>query len=123
MNETIPPVQPQSQPDHLWVVLCHLSALAMFVVPIGGNLLGPLIIWLIKKQEYPSVDLHGKESLNFQLSMTIYMLIAGLLMFVVIGIVLLPLIVIANVVLIIIAAVKASNRELYRYPLTIKFID
>jgi uncharacterized protein len=117
-----PPIQQHSPPDNIWVVLCHLTALTLFIGIPFGNIIGPLIIWLIKKHEFPSVDAHGKESLNFQISMTIYTLIAGLSVFILVGFILLPAVLIANLVLVIIAAIKASNREFYRYPLTIRLI-
>ena len=113
---------PTAAPDRTWDVLCHVSALAGFVVPFG-NILGPLILWLIKKQELPSVDAHGKESLNFQISVTIYMAIAAVLVLVVIGFFLMIGLAIAAIVLVVIASIKASNGELYRYPMTIRFIN
>jgi uncharacterized protein len=113
---------PALAPDRTWDVLCHISALAGFVVPFG-NILGPLIIWLIKKNEVPSVDAHGKESLNFQISVLIYMAVAAVLVLVVIGFFLLIGIAIAAIVLVVIASIKASNGELYRYPLTIRFLN
>ena len=103
-----------------WGMLCHLSALAWFL-PFG-HVLGPLMVWLLKKEDHPFIDEQGKESLNFQISMTIYGFIAGLSIFIGIGIVLLPVIFIADIGLTIIAAIKASNGEDYRYPLTIRLI-
>ena len=70
----------------------------------------------------PSVNEHGKESVNFQISMTIFTIIAALSTLLLIGFVLLPAIVVLNIVLVIIAGVKAANGEFYRYPLTIRFI-
>jgi uncharacterized Tic20 family protein len=113
---------PSAAPDRTWDVLCHISALAGFVVPFG-NILGPLILWLIKRQELPSVDAHGKEALNFQISVTIYMAVAAVLMLVIIGFFLMIGIAVAAIVLVVIAAVKASNGELYRYPLTIRLVN
>jgi hypothetical protein len=95
--------------------------LAGFVVPFG-NILGPLIVWLIKKSEIPSVDAHGKESLNFQISVLIYLAVSAVLVLVLVGVFLMMAIAIAAIVLVVIAAIKASNGELYRYPLTIRFI-
>jgi uncharacterized protein len=115
MDNTVP------KPDRTWDVLCHVSALAGFIIPLG-NIIGPLIIWLIKKQELPSVDAHGKESLNFQISVSIYMLVSVVLMLVLIGFLLMIVVAIGAIVLIIIASVKAGNGEFYRYPLTIRFI-
>jgi uncharacterized protein len=104
-----------------WEVLCHIAALAGYLIPFG-NIIGPLVIWLIKRSEVPDVDHHGKEAMNFQISVTIYLLISALLVFVVIGIPLLILIGLGALVLTIVAAVKASSGQLYRYPLTIRFI-
>ena len=104
-----------------FTMLCHLSAFAGLFVPLG-NIWGPLVFWLIKREELPEVDLHGKESLNFQISMTIYLFVSALLMLVLIGIPLLIGGAIFWVVAVIIGSVRANNGELYRYPLTIRFI-
>ena len=56
--------------ENIWAILCHLSALALFIIPPIGQILGPLLIWLIKKNGMPSVNEEGKKSLNFQISMT-----------------------------------------------------
>lgn len=105
-----------------WGMICHLAALAGFVGIPFGNLLGPLIVWLIKKEEYPFVDEQGKESLNFQISMTIYAFVALLLCLVLIGFILLIALVVVDVLFIIIASIKTSKGESYSYPATIKFI-
>ena len=107
--------------EKTWGMLCHLTALSQFIGIPFGHLIGPLVIWLIKKDEYPFVNEQGKASLNFQLSMTIYAIIAGILCLVVIGIFLLIAIAIADLVLIIIASVKVSNDEKFVYPFTIQF--
>jgi uncharacterized Tic20 family protein len=106
----------------LWAMLTHLTALCGFIGVPFGHLIGPLIIWLIKKDQFPLVDDQGKESLNFQLSMTIYGIVAGILSFVVIGIPLLIALVLADIILVIIASVAANKGQLYRYPLTIRFL-
>src|SRR5438876_8735377 len=62
-----------------WTVLCHASALAGLFFHFLGHLFGPLIVWLVKRGDSPEIDAHGKESLNFQLSMLIYDVIAGIL--------------------------------------------
>jgi len=61
----------------IWNVLCHATALAGFFVPWAGHILGPLIIWLAKRGDSPEIDAHGKESLNFQISMLIYNVMSG----------------------------------------------
>jgi len=118
MNETT-----QSGNVRTWCVACHLSALAGFVLPAFGHVLGPLIVWLIKRGDSPEIDAHGKEALNFQISMLIYNLVAGVLCLVLIGFALLAVLHILNVVFVIIAALKASEGQMYRYPLTIRLIN
>src|SRR5260370_23443313 len=105
-----------------WKVLCHATALAGFFVPWAGHILGPLIIWLAKRSDSPEIDEHGKESLNFQISMLIYNVIAGVLCLVLIGFVLLFILHILNLVLLIIASIQASEGKFYRYPLAIRLI-
>ena len=102
-------------------MLCHLSALAGFIIPLG-NIIGPLVFWLIKKNEFPTVAAHGKESLNFQISMLIYAIVSGILCIVFIGFLLLAAVGITSLVCVIIASVKASNGVPFRYPLTIRFL-
>ena len=108
----------------MWAMFCHLAGLAAFVpvVPVLGGIIGPLIIWQIKKDEYPFVDEQGKEAVNFQISILIYELVAALLCFACVGCVLLPAVIVFDVVFLVIAAIKANNGHHYRYPLTIRFI-
>ena len=105
-----------------WTVLCHATALAGFFVPWAGHILGPLIVWLAKRGDSPEIDGHGKESLNFQISMLIYSLIAGVLCLVLVGFVLLVILHVLNLVLVIIASIQASEGKLYRYPISIRLI-
>jgi uncharacterized Tic20 family protein len=104
-----------------WGMFAHLAALAGFVIPFG-NLIGPLIIWQVKKDEMPFVADQGKESLNFQITVTIAAIVCFVLMVVLIGFLLLPLVGLAALVFIVIAAVKANQGEAYRYPLTLRLI-
>ena len=110
----------------MWAMICHLSALAGLVVPVVGCIIGPLIVWQIKKEEFPFVDEQGKEAVNFQISMTLYLLISAILWiplsFVCIGILIPVAISIVDLVFLLIAAVKANDGHHYRYPLTIRFI-
>jgi len=119
--------QPQPSPEvskdaRMWAMFCHLAGLCAFIVPAVGNIVGPLIIWQIKKDEYPFVDEQGKEALNFQISMTIYGLISAALTFVCVGFFLLAAVAVVDLVFLLIAAVKANNGQAYRYPLSIRFI-
>jgi uncharacterized Tic20 family protein len=105
-----------------WATVCHLSALSTFVgVPLG-NVLGPLVVWLLKRNDYPFVDDQGKEALNFQISMTLYGIIAGILVILLVGIALLALVAVADFILVIVASMKANDGERYRYPFTIRLI-
>jgi uncharacterized protein len=106
-----------------WAVLCHASALLGVFFHFLGHIFGPLIVWLVKRGESPEIDAHGKESLNFQLSMLIYDVIAGILCVILIGIPILILLWVANTVLVIVASLKASEGQLYRYPFTIRFLN
>ncbi len=110
-----------SDDERLWAMLCHLSTFVGYVVPFG-HVIAPLVIWLIQREKLPLVDDQGKEAVNFQISMTIYYLVAGLSIFIVIGCVLLPAALIFDLVVTIIAAVKANQGVAYRYPLCIRFI-
>lgn len=128
---TVPP-NPESQ-ARTWNMLCHLSALSACLGVPFGNVLGPLIVWQIKKNEIPSVDVHGKAALNFQITFTLASLAAGtitfLLVLMCIGWLLLPLLIglisimsIGWLVFTIIASIKASNGETYQYPWSLTLI-
>ena len=108
--------------DNSLAVLMQLLGFAGFVFPMG-NILAPLILWLIKRTDSPYLDRIGKEAINFQISYTIYAIAAGLLCFVLIGLLLFPILFVAWVVLMVIAAVKTSNGEEYRYPFTIRLLQ
>jgi uncharacterized protein len=142
MSESIPPIEPapvyvQSN-TRGWEVMCHLSSLLGMFGMLGGiplgNIVAPLIVWLIKRNDSLGVDAHGKESLNFHISWTLYALVAsGVttgLMFLLIGFLMLPFLLVGlaigwvvMLILTIIASIKASNGQLYRYPLTIRFLS
>src|SRR4051794_16164375 len=97
---------------HRWGMLCHLSALSGFIIPLG-HLLGPLLVWALKREDDAFVESQGKESLNFQISVTIYGIVAGLLIFAFVGMILLPALLVADLALTIIAALKAGKGENY----------
>lgn len=125
INNTNPPapVTPMDpKKERTWATFCHITALIAFLGIPFGNILGPFIVWILKKNEMPLVDEEGKESLNFQISMSIYILIAGLLCLVFVGFLLLFPLIIADLVLVIIASIKISNNETFKYPFTIRLI-
>ena len=102
-------------------MFCHLSGLVGYIIPFG-NIVAPLIIWQMKKESSAYIDYHGKEAVNFQIALTIYMVIAALSIIVLIGVVLAPLIGIAGLVLMIMAAIKAKDGEHYRYPFIFRLL-
>lgn len=106
-----------------WGMFVHLAALATFVLPIAGNIIGPLIIYLIKKDEYDFVKQEGVEALNFQITWSIIFTISAILIVIGIGVLMLIGFGLAWLVLVIVASVSASNGQSYRYPLTIRFIQ
>ena len=131
--QDVPPtLQPASGSDvaeRQWAIGIHLSALLGFAGPHLLNVVGPLIIWLIRKQESPYLDAVGKRVLNFQISYSLYGFVAatliGLLWWLVIGLFLVPLYVIIAVAWLlftIIGAMKENNGEAYEFPFVIKFL-
>jgi uncharacterized Tic20 family protein len=104
-----------------WGMYCHLAAFAGLLFPFG-NVIGPLIIWILKKEEYPFVDQEGKESLNFQITVSIAVMIAGLLSVVLIGIPLLIAIAIFTLVFVIKAIMETNEGRPYRYPYNLRLI-
>lgn len=111
-----------SETERNWSMLCHLSAMAGFLFPFGG-IIGPLICWLSKKDESAWVDINGKAALNFQISILLYVILAIPLCFIIIGIPIVLLLLTFKIICIIIASVKASKGEVFRYPLQIPFIQ
>jgi uncharacterized Tic20 family protein len=102
-----------------WAALAHLSAFVMFLgIP---SLAGPFVAW-IWKRDLPYVDEQAKEALNFNISFLIYGAVSAILILALVGLVLLPAVFITWFVLVIVAAVRASAGEDYRYPMTIRFI-
>ena len=106
-----------------WAAFIHASALLGVFFHFPGHLLGPLIIWLVKRDSSPELDAHGKEAVNFQISMLIYNVIAAVFCLVLVGFVFLAILWVLNAIFAIIAAIKASDGEFYRYPMTIRFIQ
>lgn len=111
-----------SREEKNWGSICHLSAFTGFVFPPLGFILGPLVVWLIKKDEIPYVNDQGKEALNFQLTMFIVFIVSCLLTLLLIGFLLLMFWAIFQFIIIIVAAIRASDGICYRYPVTIRFI-
>jgi uncharacterized Tic20 family protein len=111
-----------SETERNWSMLCHLASFAGFFFPFGG-IIGPLICWLTRRDESSWVNINGRASLNFQLSMLLYMVLAIPLCFIIIGIPIIIALGTLKIVCVIIASVKAPKGELFRYPLVIPFIQ
>lgn len=121
MSDEQLPLPTPSQEVRQWAMFCHLSALLGIWIPFG-NLIGPLILWQMKRETDPFIDAQGKEALNFQITVAIAATISFFLMLVIIGFFLLGLIAIGALVLTIIAGVKANEGVPYRYPFTWRLI-
>ena len=104
-----------------WAMFLHLSNLAGFIVPLAGWVL-PIVIWQLKKEEMPGLDPHGKVATNWIISEFIYATISAILLIVVIGLPLLIALAVVGVIFPVIGGLKASNGEVWRYPLSINFL-
>jgi hypothetical protein len=111
-----------SSEERNWGMFCHLSALAGFIIPFG-NIIGPLIIWLVKRDQFPFVNDQGKESLNFQISILIYIAVSAVLALLLIGFLLMAAVGVFCLIMVIMASIKANEGVAYRYPLCIRFIN
>ena len=103
-------------------LLAHLLGLAGFIFPFG-NIIGPLIVYLIKKDQSPFIRAHSVEALNFQISMTIYAIVSAVLVLIFIGFLMLLAVGIISIICMILAAIKAADGQFYRYPLTIRLVS
>jgi uncharacterized protein len=115
MGEEFAPTTLPSSDEKTMAILSHILALV-------SSFIGPLIIYLIKKDESAYVAEHAKESLNFQITMIIFYIISCVLIIILIGFLLIWLLSIANLVLVIIATIKASENKMYRYPINFRLI-
>lgn len=110
-----------SQDARTWAMLCHLSALSGLITGIGF-LLGPLVVWLIKKDEDPFIDEQGKEAVNFQITMLLAGIVSALLVIVIIGVFLALLVGAVAIIMPIIGGIKANNGEHYSYPFALRLV-
>lgn len=117
----IEPTQPIAEPGmpgpeaRKWALIAHLSGFLGCLIPFG-SLIGPLLVWQLKKDQDVFIDDQGKEAMNFQISVAIAALLCVLLMVIVIGFLLIWVVIIGAVILMIIAAIKANEGKAYRYP-------
>jgi hypothetical protein len=104
-----------------WAMFIHFGLLAGFVVPMAG-LVVPIVLWQIKKEELPGVDIHGKIVTNWIISSVIYGAICIPLFFLIIGIPMLIALGICTIVFPIVGGIKANHGEVWPYPLSIQFL-
>ncbi|AQG82536.1 orotate phosphoribosyltransferase [Spirosoma montaniterrae] len=105
----------------MWAMLAHLSALTGLFTVVG-SVVGPLIVWQVQKERSAFVDFHGKEALNFNITIAIASAISFVLFLLLVGFVLIWIVGAVWLIFTLIAAVKANNGEYYRYPLTFRFV-
>jgi uncharacterized Tic20 family protein len=116
----LPPVETNPEARQ-WGMFAHIASLAGFIIPFG-NFVGPLVVWLMKKDQMPFVNDQGKESMNFQITVLIAAIIAGATICIGIGFILLPIVGIAAAIMAILAGIKANEGIPYRYPFTLRLI-
>jgi len=120
---TAPPiVGTPSTEERQWGLFAHLSALIGLVIPLG-NVIGPLIIWQVKKDTMPFASEQAKEALNFNITVAIAAIVCFVLFLVLIGMMLLPLVGLFWLIFTILAAVKANEGVQYRYPFTLRLVN
>ena len=101
---------------------CNFAMLA-HVLGIFTGFVGALIIWLLKKDDSAFINEEAREALNFQITITIGYLVASVLMFILIGMLLLPILYVANIIFCILGAVAASKGQSYRYPFALRLVQ
>jgi len=121
-NSTAAPSAAPTENERTWGMLAHLSALAGLVVPLIGIVLGPLVVWLAKRDESVFVAAHAKEALNFNISVLLGAIVCMLLMLVFIGVLLGTALFIAWLVMTLVAAIKASEGHPYQYPFSLRLV-
>ena len=126
--EVAPAIAPRDADERMWAMFGHLAAFTAFITGLGC-VLGPLIVWLVKRETMPFAGDQAKEALNFNISVIIAAIGLWILTVITLGIGLLltiPLglaLCVAWLVLTIVAAVKANNGEHYRYPFTLRLVN
>jgi len=126
-NETTTPPAPAPSQElrsdsRNWAMAGHLSAFVVFVgIPIP--VLGPLVVWLLKRDDDAYAEWHAREALNFNLSIMIYTIMSAILIIALVGLILLPVVLMSWFVLVILGSVKASSGGYFRYPMTIRFVS
>ncbi len=108
--------------ERLWATFIHLAGLGGFILPTA-SIFAPLILWLMKRKTSPFIDDHGREAVNFQISVFLYAIVSAVLMTVCVGFVLVPLVLLLQIIASIVMAIRANGGEYVRYPVTIRFLS
>jgi uncharacterized protein len=108
--------------ERTWGMLAHLSALVGLVMPMIGNVLGPLFVSLARGDQSPFVAAHAKEALNFNITVTLAAVVCAVLMLVFVGFLLLCALFIVWLVMTLVAAIRASEGAAYRYPFSLRLV-
>jgi uncharacterized Tic20 family protein len=111
-----------TQDERTWGMFAHLSAFAVFIFPLGGNIIAPLIIWLTRRDTSTFVATEALEALNFNISVALGGLVCGSLTFLGIGVLLGGLLLLYWLVMVIVAGVKATEGVSFRYPISIRLV-
>lgn len=120
-------IDPSEKSARTWATLCHIGGLAGCFLPWLAHLAVPLLVWLFKRNDHPLIDEQGKESLNFQLSLTLYSVLGCILLAVtVVGLFAIPFFLcflyVLNIFGVVLAAIQASDGKHFRYWLIIRFV-
>jgi uncharacterized Tic20 family protein len=105
-----------------WAVAAELAGFAKYLIPFG-NIALTFFVWLMKRDESSFVELHAREAMNFQISMTLYLILGWVLSWILIGYLLVALLMAFDLIAVIMGALRASRGELYRYPASIRLIS
>ncbi|MBV9696933.1 MAG: DUF4870 domain-containing protein [Gammaproteobacteria bacterium] len=108
--------------ERTWGMLAHLSALLGLFVPLIGVVIGPLVVWLARRDDSVFVAEHAREALNFNILVLIAAVVCIVLMLVFIGFILGSALFVAWLVLTLVAAIRASEGHAYRYPVSIRVV-
>lgn len=121
-NAPAPGPASPTETDRTWAMLAHLSALAGLVVWLLGCVLGPLAVWIARRDQSAFVAEHAREALNFNITVVLAALVCMLLMLVFVGFILGAALFIVWLVLTLVAAIKASEGSVYRYPFSLRLV-
>ena len=105
-----------------WGMILHLSQFSGYIIPFAG-FIAPILIWQLKKTDLPGLDPHGKNAVNWIISALIYGVVCAILCAVFIGFILMPILVVLCIAFPIVAALKANNGEVWKYPGAISFFN